>query len=161
MSRPAIGRRGTSVYPPLGRCLSSRLGIRLTVCPTLNLWYVIDTPAPQDAMLARRPAVGSDSLQVLRRKLALLAFLDFVADLLALVQVADPRPLDRGDVDEDVLRPVIRLDEAVALLGVEPFDGACRHRSTPKHRRPARCEPDYSSGGRAMRCDSVARSHKR
>src|SRR5580658_4301822 len=161
MSSPSIGSRRTTVYAPLGRCLSRRLGIRLTVCPTLNLWYVMDTPASQDAMRARRPAAGSDSLQVLRRKLALLALLDLVADLLALVQVADPRPLDRGDVHEDILRPVIRLDEAVALLGVEPFDGACRHRITPRHRRPAPCEPDYSSGGRALRCDNAAHSHKR
>src|SRR5208283_5626921 len=108
---------------------------------------MVTLAATSGAMRAWRRAVGSDGLQVLRRELALLALLDLVADLLTLVQVADPRPLDGGDMHEDVLRAVIRLDEAVALLGVEPFDGACRHRITPSYRRPARCEPNYSSGG--------------
>src|SRR5580658_6871071 len=124
MSSPSIGSRRTTVYAPLGRCLSSRLGIRLTVCPTLNLWYVMVTPIAEDAMPARRPAAGSrslsDRLQVFRRKFALLAFLDFVADLLALIQIADARTLDSGDVHENILRAVIGLDEAVALLRVEP-----------------------------------------
>src|SRR5208283_2533816 len=119
------------------------------------------TPATTGAIRARRRAIGSDRLKVLRRELALLAFLHLVADLLTLVQVADPRPLDGGDMHEDVLRAVIRLDEAVPLLGVEPFDRACRHRITPRYRRRARCEPDYSSGGGASRCDSAAHSHER
>src|SRR5690348_662962 len=50
------------------------------------------------------------------------------ADLLALMQIADARPLDGRDVHEHILRAVFRLDEAEALLGVEPFYGADRHR---------------------------------
>src|SRR5271165_657624 len=105
------------------------------------------SPVSTGAMHARRRAIGSDRLQVFGRELALLAFLHLVADLLTLVQVADPRPLDGGDVHEHVLRAVIRLDESIALLWVEPFDRACRHRTTPSYRRRARCEPDYSSWG--------------
>src|SRR5690606_20974220 len=53
--------------------------------------------------------------------------LDFVGNLLVFVQAAQAGLLDGRDVDEDVLAAVIRLDEAVALGGVEPFYSAGSH----------------------------------
>jgi len=74
-------------------------------------------------------AGSSDSLQVRRRGLALLASLDVEADLLAFIEASQAGALDGRDMDKDILRPVVRLDEAVPLLGIEPFDRAFRHRS--------------------------------
>jgi hypothetical protein len=51
----------------------------------------------------------------------------FVADLLAFVQRADPGALDGADMDEDVLAAVIGLNEAEAFLTVEPLDLAAGH----------------------------------
>src|SRR5690349_16221345 len=68
----------------------------------------------------------SAALEIGSRRLA--AVLDHViADLLAIAQRADARTLHRGDVDEDVLRTIIRLNEAITLLGVEPFDCTSSH----------------------------------
>jgi len=38
-------------------------------------------------------------------------------------------PLDSGDVDEGIWATVVRLDEAKALLCVEPLNGADAHMS--------------------------------
>ena len=67
--------------------------------------------APPDAPLRRAVAAG----------------LQFVGDLLVVLQTRQPGALDRRDVDEHVLAAVIRLDEAVALGGVEPFHSAGSH----------------------------------
>src|SRR5580704_13753615 len=81
----------------------------------------------------QRPRVGrnSDRLQVDGRSLALLALLELVAELLALIEIAHPGPLDRRDMHEHIGAAGLRLDEAEALLGVEPFDCPSRHYSTP------------------------------
>src|SRR5207247_10874168 len=43
-----------------------------------------------------------------------------------------PGALDGGDVHEDVAAAVVRLDEAVAALGIEELDRTCHgHRETP------------------------------
>src|SRR5579863_7383431 len=77
------------------------------------------------------PCGGADRLsggQVDGRLAAGLAVAaQFEADLLAFGEVADARAFDRGDVDEHVLAAVIGLDEAVALLRIEPLHGSCRH----------------------------------
>src|SRR5690348_16077335 len=74
------------------------------------------------------PHPPSSRFQVGRRALAAASVaLDVEADLLAFAEVADARALDRRDVHEHILAAVIRLDEAEALLGVEPFHGAYRH----------------------------------
>ena len=86
-------------------------------------------------------ACGSSGFEVGCRELALLAALDIEADLLALGKGAESGALDRRDVDEDILRAVIRLDEALALHGIEPFDRALHHRMSPCARQPATCEP--------------------
>jgi len=52
---------------------------------------------------------------------------NLVGDLLSLVEAAHPGALDGADMDENVLAAVIRLDEAKALLVVEPLYGSLRH----------------------------------
>src|SRR5687768_2299853 len=77
---------------------------------------------------APRIARWSNRLQVTRRHLAtaLVAF-QLVSDLLALIQAAEAGALDRGDVDKDILVAVLRLNETIAFLGVEPLDGIDGH----------------------------------
>src|SRR4051794_38423466 len=81
---------------------------------------------------AQKPPSGfknSNGLQVgCRRFATALVALELVAELLALIQAAEARALDRGDVDEDILIAILRLNEAIALLNVEPLDGADGHR---------------------------------
>jgi hypothetical protein len=48
-------------------------------------------------------------------------------DFLSLVEAAHPGAFDSADVDEHVLAAVIWLDEAEALLAVEPLYGSLRH----------------------------------
>src|SRR3954470_14706249 len=49
------------------------------------------------------------------------------AELLAFRQAAHAGAFDGADMDEYVLRSVVRLDETVALLGVEPLNSAYGH----------------------------------
>src|SRR6185369_11428924 len=98
--------------------------VRRTRSPTANLCETIGAgssrvPSPRDAGTV---ALSSGSLQIDRGGLALLAALDVVADLLTLVQASQAGPLHRRDVHEDVLRAIIRLDEAVTLLTIEPLN---------------------------------------
>src|SRR5215207_2627734 len=53
---------------------------------------------------------------------------DLVRDLLALDQLRHTGALDGGDVDEHVAATIIRLDEAISLLVVEPLHGSGPHR---------------------------------
>jgi hypothetical protein len=66
-------------------------------------------------------------LEINRGRLASLALLDLERDFLAFGQGRLARPLDSRDMDEDILRPIIGLDETVALLRVEPFNCSVRH----------------------------------
>ena len=50
-----------------------------------------------------------------------------VADLLAFDDFAHAGPFDGGDVDEHVRTAVVRLNEAEALGGIEPFNCASGH----------------------------------
>src|SRR4029078_4961413 len=70
---------------------------------------------------------GSDHLEMAGARLATLGD-QFVADLLGLVEGRQTSTLDGADVNEHVLRAVIRLDEAETLLRIEPFEFDCRHR---------------------------------
>src|SRR5262249_46168943 len=81
----------------------------------------------------------SNGLQIDRRSLTLLAALEVEADLLAFVQIADTRALDRRDMHEHVLRAVLRLNEPVPLGGIEPFDCTDRH-SVPPERKCRRAK---------------------
>src|SRR5690606_15925127 len=69
-----------------------------------------------------------DEGEVRRRLAAVAAGFDVEGDLLAVVEVGEAGALERRDVHEDVLRALLRLDEAEALGGVEPFHGAVGHR---------------------------------
>jgi len=55
---------------------------------------------------------------------------DFEADFLAFVEPMHPGPLDSGDVDENILAPVIRLDETKTLAGVKELYDTGRHRDS-------------------------------
>src|SRR5207247_11318475 len=50
-----------------------------------------------------------------------------VGDPLVVLQAAEAVSLDGGVMDEHVGGSVVRGDEAVALVGVEPLDGAFSH----------------------------------
>src|ERR671927_269242 len=58
---------------------------------------------------------------------ALGALLRVVRDLRTLGEGTEAVPLDCREVDEEVLAPVLRRDEAEALLVAEPLDGSDGH----------------------------------
>src|SRR5215204_5142715 len=55
----------------------------------------------------------------------------FVLDLLALVERAQPGALDRRHMHEDIFPPFRRLYEAVAFGRVEPLDSSASHYRSP------------------------------
>src|SRR5690348_10340667 len=73
----------------------------------------------------------SGRLQIAGRSLTLLAALKVVLELVALAWLLNARALHVGDVQEDVFRAVVRLNEAVALGCVEPLYRADRHGDVP------------------------------
>jgi hypothetical protein len=52
---------------------------------------------------------------------------DFEGDLLTVVELAQTCALYGADVDEDVVSAIIRLDEPIPFLGVEPFYSSVLH----------------------------------
>src|SRR5205085_11933324 len=70
--------------------------------------------------------------QVDGRHLAVATSLGLVPDLLSLAQGRKTSALDSRDVYEDVVATLIRLDEALALLAVEPLHSAVCHPMPPK-----------------------------
>ena len=82
---------------------------------------------------SKRGADGSGSPcplglpQIDRGGLALIAALELEAHSLAFVQIADTGAFYRRDVYEHILRAVLRLNEAVTLLGIKPLYGPSRH----------------------------------
>src|SRR5262249_48404513 len=86
-------------------------------------------PRRSDQAVAR--SAGDDEVDGLRT-LALFIGLDVEGEALPLAQRFEPGPLDGGDVHEHVAAAIVRLDEAVAALGVEELDRTCHgHRETP------------------------------
>src|SRR5215204_4295239 len=69
----------------------------------------------------------SEQLQVNCGRLAIAARLGLEGDLLILIQVAQSSALDSADVHEHIVAAAIRLNEAEALLRVEPLHGALSH----------------------------------
>src|SRR5688500_6514224 len=65
---------------------------------------------------------------------ALLTLPRLELDLGALGEGLEALAADAGVVDEEILTPVLRCDEAVALRIVEPLDCSCCHRNTPPYR---------------------------
>src|SRR4029079_12604572 len=69
-----------------------------------------------------------DGAQILGGRLAATAGgHGVVGDLLALVEGAHPGAFDRADVHEDILVAIVRLNEAEALLAIEPLHGSLVH----------------------------------
>src|SRR5215472_1423499 len=69
----------------------------------------------------------------------------FVGNLLAFTQGLHASALDRADMHEYVLAALIRLNESVTLLRVEPLDRSSAHSFCPSGRaiaRPRRCWPE-------------------
>src|SRR5262245_5243032 len=103
----------------------------------------------------------SGRLQVGGRHLAAaLVALEVEADLLALDEATHSGTLDRRDMHEDVLVPGLRLDEAIALLGVEPLHGSDRHvgLSIEKKGREASLRPRVVLRGESESRPGVRRS---
>ena len=70
----------------------------------------------------------SDFLELIGRGLSGAAvLLDLVAYLLTLLQIAQAGALDGADVNENIRSAIIGLDEAKALLTVEPFHSSVSH----------------------------------
>lgn len=57
---------------------------------------------------------------------------DVVAQLLTLTEVTHASLLDCGDVDENVLSTIVRLNETEALLGVKPLYCSIKHENSHK-----------------------------
>src|SRR6266446_6045251 len=78
---------------------------------------------PWSRLLAAR--CWLDSAEIVGRRLAGLTIgNDLEFDLLSFVEALHAGALDRADMHEDVLAAIIRLNEAEALLAVEPLNGA-------------------------------------
>src|SRR5262249_26971202 len=74
------------------------------------------------------PPPGLRRLQIRRRDLAAARIaLQLEAEPLPFAQRAQARALNRRDVHEDILRAVLRLNEAVAFACVKPFYDTDRH----------------------------------
>src|SRR5690348_1761457 len=71
--------------------------------------------------------IDLEDLQVHRRRLAVTAGLGLERDLLSFVEVAEASAFNGRDMHEHVVATGIRLNEAEALLGIEPLDGALSH----------------------------------
>jgi D-xylose transport system substrate-binding protein len=67
---------------------------------------------------AARASVQSDHVLGLR---TLLPLADFELDLLAFLELTESTALDRGEVHEAILSAVVRRDETIALLDIEPL----------------------------------------
>src|SRR5882724_7086758 len=81
-------------------------------------------------LFARCARGASFHFQVLCRRLAAIAH-DLVFHLLAFIECAEPCALYSRDVNKHVLAATLRLNEAVALGGVEPFHSSDRHQDSP------------------------------
>src|SRR6266446_2153295 len=125
---PVLGHSRTMVNWPPVVLSRGQLGENCTFCPTTNLCSDMWASGRLRCGLGRIGASGLGCLETDCRNLSLLATLELVAQLLTLLEVADAGALDRRDMNEHVLRAVVRLDEAVTLLGVEPFNGTDTHR---------------------------------
>src|SRR4051812_24916225 len=88
------------------------------------------SPSPR-ASLAGRTGTRLRELEVDGAGLAAAVGLELVGDALVAVERLEPGRLHGGDVDEGVAAAGLGLDEAVALVGVEEFDGSGDHDLVP------------------------------
>jgi hypothetical protein len=83
---------------------------------------------PRQTVSGRQRHHELDGLQVFRGGLARTAVLNnFEADLLAFDERRHAGALNGGDVDENVVSAVFRLDEAEAFGGIEELNGSDGH----------------------------------
>src|SRR3989442_289761 len=82
-----------------------------------------------------RPMSRSNRTDVGRGR-ALLPLNDVELHALTFREALEPRHADRGVMDEDVFRAVVRSDETEPLRVVEPLDLAPGHRSSPLSQIP-------------------------
>src|SRR5687768_3562324 len=113
-------------------------------------WLQPEPRVPHSIEWLSKPSLGfqhgSDHLQVGGRHLATaLIALQLVSELLALIQAAEAGALDRGDVDKDILVAVLRLNETIAFLGVEPLNGTDGHSFSHMDGRLRRPGPNSGS----------------
>src|SRR5919106_5109737 len=104
-----------------------------TSCPlsswTLNIVFGrASTISPSISIFSSLGTAGraSDEADVHRLR-SLVARLLLVLDLGILGERLEALAIDAGVVDEEVTVPVVRGNEAVALLLVQPLDGSRRH----------------------------------
>jgi hypothetical protein len=85
------------------------------------------TTASTTARAAARAAIERRHVFGLR---SLLTLAHFKLDLLSFLEFAKAPALDRGEVHEAIFSAVVRRDEPIALLGIEPLHYPCRaHRA--------------------------------
>ena len=97
--------------------------------------YIHGRKSPDDAFPALQRLAAADwakklvsCLQIVSRHLAALAISnEFVRNLLTFAEIAHASTLYSADVNERVSSAVIRLNEAKALGGVEPFYSSSSH----------------------------------
>jgi hypothetical protein len=75
----------------------------------------------------------------------LVVTLHVIANLLAFNDFAHASAFDGGDMDKCVRATVVRLNEAVALGGIEPFNGASGH-ERPFHSKLSDHSADAADG---------------
>src|ERR1700683_767853 len=85
---------------------------------------------PKRAPAKRFATACSGYLEIFGGRLAAIGD-ELVLDLLAFVEATQPRALHRRNVHEHIFVARGRLDEAIALSRIKPFDGALLHRLSP------------------------------
>src|SRR5580704_11810932 len=97
------------------------------------------TPVAVD-QTKRRLTPDSDAAKLIGGSLAgSLVLRELVRQLLAFVQARHPGALNRADVNKHILAAVVRLNEAITLLGVEPLHGSSAHALSFRLTRVRRC----------------------
>jgi hypothetical protein len=76
--------------------------------------------------------------KIASRLFPITARLKLVSDLLIVVQALKTCPLNRRNMDENVLAAVVRRNKAIALRAIEPLNGARRHAASPISTLPGR-----------------------
>ena len=87
--------------------------------------------AEQQRGVGQQHRLVASGLLDVRCARSLVAVLGVEADFVALVEGAEAFAVDCALVDEEILRAVIRGDEAEALVRVEPLDCSAWHLCPP------------------------------
>ena len=115
-----------------------------------------EPPGVPDGSFASR--AKSDGAQILSRGLACLRIRHNVErDLLPLIEAVHSCALDLLDVHEDILAAIIRLDESVAFVWIEPLHRALSHSPIFQVLPPSE---GIASAGRNRKCIGRVRQIK-